>query len=143
MVLAFREFMYRDVAGHEDLTAKIIECGIEVHETFGPGLLESVYKSCLTFELREAGLCVDTTRRVPLVYKTLRLETFYCPDIVVNDLVIVELKSVDALTAVHTAQVITYLKLSSIPVGLLMNFNVPLLNQGVRRLVRPDLYIRT
>ena len=140
MFLAFRESMYRDIAGHEDLTEKIIACGIEVHETFGPGLLESVYKSCLTFELREAGLTVDTTRRVPLVYKSLRFEGFYCPDIVVNDVVIVELKSVEALTAVHRAQVITYLKLSSIPVGLLMNFNVPLLKEGVRRLVRPDLY---
>ena len=142
MILAFGQFMYRDVAGHEDLTAEIIACGIEVHETFGPGLLESVYKSCLTFELRDAGLSVDTTRRVPLVYKSLRLETFYCPDIVVNDVVIVELKAVEVLTAVHTAQVITYLKLSSIPVGLLMNFNAALLKQGVRRLVRPDLYVR-
>ena len=135
--------MYRDVAGHEDLTEKIIECGIRVHETFGPGLLESVYGPCLTLELREAGLHVDTMRRVPLVYKSLKLSSFYCPDVVVNDVVIVELKAVESLTAVHTAQLLTYLKLTSIPVGLLMNFNVALLNQGVRRVVRPDLYHRT
>jgi|SRR5215204_3888781 len=134
--------MYRDIAGHEDLTERIIECGIKVHETFGPGPLESVYKPCLTFELREAGLQVDTTRRVPLVYKSLNLETFYCPDIVVNGVVIVELKAVEHLTAVHTAQVVTYLKLTGIPVGLLMNFNARLLTQGVKRVVRPDLYLR-
>ena len=132
--------MYRDSGGHEDVTQKIIECGIKVHETFGPGLLESVYKPCLVLELREAGFQVDTTRRVPLVYKSLKLDAFYCPDIVVNDVVIVELKAVERLTAVHTAQVITYLKLTLIPVGLLMNFNVTLLNTGVRRVVRPDLY---
>jgi GxxExxY protein len=132
--------MYRDIAGHEELSQKIIECGIKVHGTFGPGLLESVYKPCLVLELREAGCQVDTTRRVPLVYKSLNLDTFYCPDIVVNEVVIVELKVVERLTAVHTAQVITYLKLTSIPVGLLMNFNVTLLNSGVRRVVRPDLY---
>ena len=135
--------MYRDIAGHEELTGKIIECGIKVHETFGPGLLESVYRPCLTLELRDAGLQVDTTRRVPLVYKSLKLETFYCPDIIVNDVVIVELKAVESLTAVHSAQLLTYLKLTSIPVGLLMNFNMTLLTQGVRRVVRPDLYIRT
>ena len=132
--------MYRDVAGHEDLTDKIIACGIKVHETFGPGLLESVYKSCLTLELREMGVQVDTTRRVPLVYRSLKLDAFYCPDIVANDLVIVELKAVKKLKAIHTAQLLTYLKLTWIPIGLLMNFNVPLLNRGVRRVVRPDLY---
>jgi GxxExxY protein len=131
--------MFNDVAGHEDLTDKIIECGIKGHEHFGPGLLESVYKACLALELREAGLHVDTTRRVALVYKTHDLETFFCPDIVVNDAVIVELKTVDMVTSVHVAQVITYLKLTNLPVGLLMNFNVALLNRGVRRIVRPDL----
>ena len=143
MVLAYAASMYRDVAGHEDLTGKIIECAIKVHETFGPGLLESVYKPCLMFELREAGLQVDTTRRVPLVYKSLDLEMFYCPDIVVNGVVIVELKAVEHLTAVHTAQLVTYLKLTGAPVGLLMNFNARLLTQGVKRVVRPDLYRRT
>ena len=142
MVLAFTLSMYRDIAGHEELAGKIIECGIRVHEIFGPGLLESVYRPCLTLELREAGLHVDTTRRVPLVYKSLKLDTFYCPDIIVNDVVIVELKAVESLTAVHSAQLLTYLKLTSIPVGLLMNFNMTLLTQGVRRVVRPDLYIR-
>jgi GxxExxY protein len=134
--------MIHDIAGHEDLTDKIIECGIKVHEHFGPGLLESVYKPCLALELREAGLKVDTTRRVALVYKTMNLDAFYCPDIVVNDAVIVELKTVEMVTSVHIAQVITYLKLMNLPVGLLMNFKVPLLNRGVRRVVRPDLYRR-
>ena len=129
--------MYRDIAGHEELTGKIIECGIRVHEIFGPGLLESVYRPCLTLELRDAGLQVDTTRRVPLVYKSLKLETFYCPDIIVNDVVIVELKAVESLTALHSAQLLTYLKLSQKRVGLLINFNVRLLKDGgiVRRVL--------
>ena len=79
-ILASRLCMYRDIAGHEDLTERIIQCGIKVHEHFGPGLLESVYKTCVAFELREAGFKVDTTRRVPLVYKSLNLspnETAY------------------------------------------------------------------
>ena len=90
---------------------------------------------------------VEESTRLPFVgqrvYKSLKLETFYCPDIIVNDVVIVELKAVESLTAVHSAQLLTYLKLTSIPVGLLMNFNMALLTQGVRRVVRPDLYIRT
>jgi GxxExxY protein len=135
--------MINDVAGHEDLTDKIIGCGIKVHEHFGPGLLESVYKACLALELREAGLKIETTRRVALIYKSLTLDSFYCPDIVVNDTVIVELKTVEMVTSVHIAQIITYLRLMNLPVGLLMNFKVPLLARGVRRVVRPDLYRRS
>ena len=141
-ILASRLCMYRDIAGHEDLTERIIQCGMKVHEHFGPGLLESVYKTCVAFELREARFKVDTTRRVPLVYKSLNLEAFYCPDIVVDDTIIVELKAIATITSVHIAQVVTYLKITNLPVGLLMNFNVSLLKRGVKRVVRPDLYIR-
>jgi len=122
------------------LTGQIIECAIRVHEALGPGLLESVYRACVILELRGAGLTVDPARRVPLIYRGVSLDCVFCPDLVVNDLVIVELKSVQALAPVHSAQLITYLKLSGIPVGLLMNFNVPLLKQGIRRVERPDLY---
>lgn len=134
--------MFHDIAGHEELTERIIGCAVGVHETFGPGLLESVYKVCLQRELEEAAIRVDASRRVALEYRGLTLDCVYCPDIVVEDLVIVELKSVDALHAVHTAQVLTYLKLTGLPIGLLLNFNVSELRHGIRRVVRPDLYVK-
>ena len=127
--------MFHDIAGHEELTERIIECGIRVHETFGPGLLESVYKVCLLRELEEAAIRVDASRRVGLAYRGFTLDCVYCPDIVVEDLIIVELKSVDAFHAVHTAQVLTYLKLTGLPIGLLLNFNVSQLRFGIRRVV--------
>lgn len=135
--------MFHDTAGHEQLTHDIIGCAMRVHETFGPGLLESIYKPCLVIELRACGLDVETTRRINLTYRGHDLDARYYPDIVVNDAVIVELKAVDALARVHQAQVVTYLKLTNLPVGLLINFNVDQLKDGVRRLVRPDLYART
>ena len=138
--VCLRSHMFHDVAGHAELTDTIIACAIRVHEVFGPGLLESVYQRCLVVELADASLSVDTHRRVPLVYRGRTLDAVFCPDMVVNDVVIVELKTVELLTAVHTAQVLTYLKLTGLPVGLLLNFNVALLNRGIRRIVRPDLY---
>lgn len=142
MIVAERRSMFRDTAGHEDLTEAIIACGIRVHETWGRGLLESVYKECMLIELQADGHRIDTNRRVPLIYKGHNLKTEFCPDLIVNDIVVVELKTVEALAPVHKAQVITYLKLTRLPVGLLMNFNVPLLKQGTHRVVRPDLLIR-
>ena len=135
--------MFHDTAGHEQLTQDIIGCAIRVHETLGPGLLESVYRPCLVIEMRTLGLAVDTARRINLTYRGRNIDAYYCPDIVVNDAVIVELKAVDALARVHQAQVVTYLKLTNLPVGLLINFNVDQLKNGVRRVVRPDLYVRT
>jgi GxxExxY protein len=134
--------MFHDIAGHEDLTEAIIACGIRVHEALGPGLLESVYRQCLDIELGEAGLTVEKTRKVKLGYRGHTLDTFFCPDLIVNGLVIVELKAIERVAAVHVAQPITYLKLTGLPVGLLMNFNVPLLKRGTRRVVRPDLYVK-
>jgi GxxExxY protein len=127
---------------HKDLTDAIIGCGIRVHEVFGAGLYESVYSVCMIMELRDAGLHVEEQRRVPLVYRGRRLGKKLVVDLVVNQTVLIELKAVEALAAVHTAQVITYLKLTGLPVGLLMNFNVPRLKDGIRRLVRPDLYVQ-
>lgn len=134
--------MFRDTAGHEDLTEAMIRCAIRVHEFWGPGLLESVYKDCLVIELKADGHLVTTNRRVPLVYKGHDLKTDFCPDLIVDDIVVGELKVVERLAPVHKAQVITYLKLTGLPVGLLMNFNVPLLKQGIQRIARPDLLIR-
>lgn len=134
--------MFHDVAGHEQLTQDIIACAIRVHEAFGPGLFESIYKQCLVIDLRASGFEVDTTRRIPLTYRGHDIDAHFCPDIIVDNTVIVELKAVNALARVHKTQVITYLKLTNLPVGLLMNFNVDRVTDGVRRVVRPDLYVK-
>ena len=134
--------MFRDIAGHDDLTGAIIGCGMRVHETWGPGLLESIYRECLLIELRADRHRVDRNRRLRLAYKGHDLKTDFWPDIVVDDIVVVELKAVEKIAPVHKAQVITYLKLTGLPIGLVMNFNVPLLTQGVTRLVRPDLLLK-
>jgi len=134
--------MFRDIAGHEDLTEAIIGGAIRVHEFWGPGLLESVYKAALIVELEADGRRAATNRRVPLIYKGHDLKMDFCPDLIVDDLVVVELKVVEKLAPVHKAQLVTYLKLTGMPVGLLMNFNVPLLKQGTHRIVRPDLLMR-
>ena len=134
--------MFHDTAGNEQLTQDIIGCAIRVHEALGPGLFESIYKPCLVIELRASGFEVDTTRRIPVTYRGHDIGAAYCPDIIVNNTVVVELKAVEALLRVHRTQVITYLKLTQLPVGLLVNFNVDKLTDGVRRVVRPDLYVR-
>lgn len=127
---------------HETLTESIIGCGIRVHEHFGPGLLESVYRQCFAIELHAAGLKADVGRRIPLTYRGVDLDSVFQPDLVIEDVVIVELKAVEALARVHSTQLITYLKLTGCPVGLLMNFNVPYLKEGIRRVVRPDLHVK-
>ena len=134
--------MFHDAAGHEQLTEDIIGCAIRVHEALGPGLFESIYKPCMVIELRASGFEVDTTRRIPVTYRGHDIGAAYCPDIIVNNTVVIELKAVEVLARVHKTQVITYLKLTRLPVGLLVNFNVDKLTDGVRRVVRPDLYVR-
>jgi GxxExxY protein len=126
--------------GCDQLTELIIGCGIKVHEQFGPGLFESVYSQCFAIELREAGLQIEVTPRIPLVYRGIKLEAIFQPDLVIEDTVVVEVKAVERLPLVYHAQVVTYLKLTGCPVGLLMNFSVSYLKDGIRRFVRPDLY---
>jgi GxxExxY protein len=116
------------------ISQAVIGCAIEVHRFLGPGLLESAYESCLEHELIAKGHRVECQRGVPIVYRGLRLDCGYRLDLVVDDTVIVEVKSVEHLLALHSAQVISYLKLTGLPLGLLINFNVGLLKQGVRRL---------
>ena len=120
-----------------DITEKIIGAAIEVHRTLGPGLLESTYMPCLEFELaaRKLQFMRGSTTRV--VYKGIALDTAYRVDLLVEDLVIVELKSVEVMLPVHSSQVLTYLKLTGCPAGLLINFNVSKLTDGVRRLINP------
>ena len=118
-----------------ELTETIIVAAIEVHRELGAGLLESTYEACLVFELAERGLQVEHQKALPVVYKGLRIDCGYRIDLLVEGEVIVELKAVHALDPIHEAQLLSYLKLSGRHVGLLINFNVKLLKNGVRRLV--------
>jgi GxxExxY protein len=118
------------------LTHKIIGAAIEAHRTLGPGLLESTYLACLRFELAARHLRFASERAIPLVYKGMMLETSYRVDLIVEDVVVVEVKSVIGPVAVHVAQVLTYMKLTGCPAGLLINFNVAKLVDGVSRLIK-------
>lgn len=127
----------RDLWNINVLTGKIIGAAIEVHRQLGPGLLESSYAPCLATELAACGLRYDTQRVVPIAYKGQMLDSCYRIDLIVEDLVVVELKAVEKTLPVHDAQVLTYLRLTGSPVGLLINFNVPKLTDGVKRLLNP------
>ena len=118
----------------DPLTGKIIECGIEVHRALGPGLLESAYEECLAYELTEAGLEVKCQVTLPVSYKKVELDCGYRIDMLVEGQVILELKTVAKLIPIHEAQLLTYLKLSGIKIGLLMNFNVAYLKDGIKRM---------
>ena len=118
-----------------DVTALIVDSGMRIHSALGPGLLEGVYQACLVHELRGRGLHVDTNVEVPVTYGDLSIETGLRLDLLVNDLVIVELKAVERIHPIHHAQLMTYLKLSKRKVGLLMNFNVIHLKDGITRFV--------
>jgi GxxExxY protein len=126
----------------ELLTERVIGCAIEVHRVMGPGLLESVYQECLIEELRLAELKVHANRRIALEYKGRALADPLKLDLLVEGVLIVELKAVERLHPVHLAQVITYLKLTGCPAGLLFNFNATTLKAGLRRLTHPDKYGR-
>jgi GxxExxY protein len=117
------------------LTDKIIGAAIEVHRTLGPGLLESAYEECLCYELSQMGLAFQRQLELPVHYKSVDLDCGYRLDLVVEGLVVLELKSVSELLPVHSAQLLTYLKLSGKPIGLLINFNVPVLKKGLKRIV--------
>lgn len=118
-----------------EISEKIIGCAIQVHRELGPGLLESSYEECLYFELFQSGLQVEKQKPLPLVYKEVKLDCGYRIDLIVENKVIVEVKSVEALNDIHLAQVLTYLKLSKCKLGLLMNFNVLLVKDGIKRIV--------
>ncbi|MBM3996427.1 MAG: GxxExxY protein [Planctomycetes bacterium] len=118
------------------ITELIIGAAIEVHKELGPGLLESAYEACLMFELANRGLKAEKQKELPVVYRGVRIDCGYRLDLLVEDLVIVELKAVERLERIHEAQVISYLKLSGKHVGLLINFNVLQLVKGLKRIVR-------
>ena len=116
------------------MTKEIIGAAIEVHRELGPGLLESAYEACLCYEFKMRGIDVDCQVPLPVKYKDMRLDCGYRIDACVKDRVIIELKSVDGLTDLHRAQLLTYLRLSGKKVGLLLNFNVPVLKDGILRM---------
>ncbi len=118
-----------------EITRQIIGAAVEVHRALGPGLLESAYEACLAFELAERGLRIERQKALPVVYREVKLDCGYRLDLLVEDRVIVEIKAVDRLAAIHEAQLLSYLKLSDRRLGLLINFNVRLLTDGVRRVV--------
>ncbi len=118
-----------------DLTYAIIGAAIEVHKSLGPGLLESAYEECLCYELEQRGIPFERQRALPVVYKDIRLDAGYRLDLLVAGQVVVELKSVEALAPIHEAQLLTYLKLGGWHIGLLINFNVVVLRDGIRRMV--------
>ena len=117
------------------LTEQIIGAAIEVHRNTGPGLMESVYEECLCYELSQLGLAFQRQIRLPVAYKGIKLDCGFKMDLLVEDAVVLELKTVDQLLPVHSAQLLTYLKLSGKKVGLLINFNEPVLTKGLKRLV--------
>jgi len=117
------------------LSKVIIGAAINVHRELGPGLLESAYEACLKYELEEKGLSVESQVSQPVNYKGVQIQCGYRLDLLVENLVIIELKTVDNLQPIHTAQLLTYLKLRQLWLGLLINFNVPILKNGIKRLV--------
>jgi GxxExxY protein len=119
----------------EAIFKNILDCAFKIHSALGPGLLESVYVECLSYELEESGFKIKKQIPLPLIYKNVKLEAGYRLDIMVEDSIVVEVKSIDALADIHLAQILTYLKLSGCRLGLLVNFNVEHLKQGIKRVV--------
>jgi GxxExxY protein len=119
----------------DELTEKVIGCAIEVHKALGPGLLERIYEECLFDELHRAGLSVERQKPMPITYKERIFSAAFKMDLLVNNQLVIELKTVEALLPVHEAQILTYMKLSKVPLGLLMNFNAFRLVDGLKRMI--------
>ncbi|HEY2048387.1 MAG TPA: GxxExxY protein [Caulobacteraceae bacterium] len=137
------EFGHKEHEGHEAhegtrrrrerLAAIVLDAGLAVHRALGPGLLESVYEQCLAHELATRGIPTKRQIGLPVTYKDIRLEAGYRIDLLVDDLVVIEVKAVEALSRLHEAQILTYLRLTGLNLGFLLNFNVPLFRDGIRR----------
>ena len=132
--------MVKTDAEIEAICRKVIGCAIEVHRELGPGLLESVYHECLLLELKRQQPSTESQKRIPFAYKGHRIKSTLTLDLVVEGCIIVELKAVERLHPIHCAQVITYLKLTGLPLALLLNFNAPTLKAGLKRLEHPERY---
>jgi GxxExxY protein len=119
----------------EEIFKKILDCSFKVHSALGPGLLESAYSECLYNDLTKSGLKVSKQKPLPLIYKEVHLEAGYRIDLFVENCIVIEVKSIEALAEIHMAQILTYLKLSNCNLGLLVNFNVLHLNDGIKRVI--------
>jgi len=122
---------------YNPITSQVIAAAIEVHRTLGAGLLEGIYLTCLKCEMTSRGVSFVTERRIPIVYKDMPIDASYRVDLIVEERVVVEVKAVAVILPVHEAQTLTYMALTECPIGLLINFNVPKLVDGVRRLLNP------
>jgi GxxExxY protein len=118
-----------------ELSKIVFDCALKVHQNLGPGLLESAYEACLVYELKKTGLYVEKQKALPLIYEEINLDVGYRIDIMVENKLILEIKSVEALNEVHFAQLMTYLKLTDCKLGMLLNFNVSLIKNGIKRVV--------
>jgi GxxExxY protein len=127
--------MSKDTKRSDELSNLIIGAAIEVHRVLGPGLLESTYEECLCYELSQKGILYERQKSLPIIYKDIHLDCGYRLDVLVENLVIVELKAVEHIEPIHKAQLLTYLKLSDLWLGLLINFNVIVLKNGIHRIV--------
>ena len=119
----------------DELSNKVIGCALEVHRNLGPGLLESTYEQCLAYEMKTAGMAFKLQHALPVEYKNIKLDCGYRIDMLVDNSIIIELKSVDKILPIHQAQLLTYMKLADISIGLLINFNVKYLKDGIKRMV--------
>ena len=119
----------------EDVFRKVLNCSFKIHTVLGPGLLESVYVECLFYELIQSGLIVDKQKPLPLVYEKVKLEAGYRIDLLVDERIVVEVKAIDTLADIHMAQILTYMRLSECRLGLLVNFNVVHLKDGIKRVI--------
>ncbi|KFF07103.1 GxxExxY protein [Flavobacterium reichenbachii] len=117
-----------------ELSQIVFNCALKVHKTLGPGLLESAYEECLFYELKKLGLSIEKQKALPLIYEEVKLDIGYRLDILVENKLILEIKAVDCLNEVHFAQLLTYLKLTNCKLGLLINFNVSLIKNGIKRI---------
>jgi len=118
-----------------ELSGAVVAASIRVHTSLGPGLLESVYESCLAFKLRQNGFKVEQQKGIPLLFEAVKLECGFRCDLLIEDKLIVEIKAVECLNVIHLAQVLTYLKLANVKLGLLLNFNVLRMKNGIKRVV--------
>ena len=118
-----------------ELSKIVFDCALKVHQNLGPGLLENAYEACLFYELKKTGLFVEKQKSLPLMYEEVKLDIGYRIDIIIENKLILEIKSVEALNDVHFAQLLTYLKLTNCKLGMLINFNVTLIKNGIKRVV--------
>ena len=131
--------MKTNIYSENELSKIVFDAALKVHKTLGPGLLESAYQECLYHELKKSELHVQKEKALPLIYEEVKLDCGYRLDLMVEDKLIIEIKSVEALADIHLAQVLTYLKLSNCKLGLLINFNVLLIKDGIKRVINGNL----